>query len=72
MKKKSGWIDVNKGGHPKPNTIVIAHFKGVYGYRLVEFWVDGMGNPRYGSTIHPDGQGSRPATHWHPLPPLPR
>ena len=73
MKKKSGWINIDKTGkHPKSGTMVIAIYKGVYDHRIVLAWHDAGGTMHYGSPGHPDGQGSQPATHWHPLPPLPR
>lgn len=66
----SAWVAVNNK-LPMEGERVIAHYKGVYHYRLVTFWTDGSGAPHFGFCNEPDGKGSQPATHWHSLPELP-
>jgi len=55
---------------PKNMQRVIAHYQGVYDYRIVTFWQDNV-NDQFGLHNEPDGRGSQPATHWLPLPALP-
>ena len=49
---------------------VIAHYQGVYDYRVVTFWQDQV-NDHFGLPNERDGRGSQPATHWCALPKLP-
>lgn len=56
---------------PKTGQTVIAHYEGVYDYRLVVFWLDYELTPHFGRPNEPDGKGSQPATHWAPAPELP-
>jgi len=49
---------------------VVAHYAGVYQYRLATFWHDGF-NAHFGYPNEADGKGSQPATHWLPLPDVP-
>lgn len=64
------WIPV-KERLPQDGQTVMAHYKGVYDYRLVYFWLDGGNQPHFGGVDEPDGRGSQPATHWMELPELP-
>lgn len=66
----SAWKSV-KDSSPAESQRVIAIYRGVYHHRIVTFWRDGGGNHHYGHPSEPDGKGSQPATHWHPLPELP-
>lgn len=65
------WISV-KQSLPLDTQRVIACYVGVYHHRIVTFWKDAGGNPHFGFPNEPDGKGSQPATHWHPLPELPK
>ena len=67
----SGWI-LTKDRHPLEGQRVIAICHGVYHHRVVTFSHDSDGFPHYGSVYESDGKGSLPATHWHPLPELPK
>jgi len=68
--KAVGWHDC-RTSQPMESQRVIAIYKGVYHHRIVTFWIDDGGNAHYGFPTEPDGKGSQPATHWHPLPELP-
>jgi hypothetical protein len=66
----SAWVCV-KDKLPMESERVIAIYRGVYHHRLVIFWRDAGGTPHFGHPSDPDGKGSQPATHWHPLPEMP-
>jgi hypothetical protein len=66
----SAWMRV-EDALPMDSQRVIAIYRGVYHHRIVSFWRDRDGNPRFGHPSEPDRKGSQPATHWHPLPELP-
>jgi len=66
----NGWQKV-PDEMPENGQRVIAHFTGVYDYRLVTFWRDGGGRGHFGHPSESDGKGSQPATHWIPLADLP-
>ena len=62
------WISV-KDDLPEDLEIVLASYPPIYTYRVVTFWVDGGGNPHFGSFDEPDGKGSQPAKCWARLTP---
>jgi hypothetical protein len=66
----SAWVRV-KDKLPMESERVIAIYRGVYHHRIVTFWRDAGGTPHFGHPSEPDGKGSQPATHWHPLPEMP-
>lgn len=66
----TGWISV-KDRLPENGQRVLARYDGVYDYRIVEFWYNRPEDHHFGSPNEPDRKGSQPATHWHPLPPIP-
>lgn len=68
---RSGWIRV-EDRLPRQYQEVLASYKGVYDYRIVIFWKEKDGTPHFGAPHSLDGRGSQPATHWCPLPPLPK
>lgn len=64
------WVSV-KDMLPENGQRVVAHYAGVYNHRVVEFWYNDPEHYHFGSPHEPDGRGSQPATHWHPLPAIP-
>jgi len=71
MSTTTAWVRVTDS-LPTESSRVIAIYRGVYDHRIVTFWRDSGGTPHFGHPGDSDGKGSQPATHWHPLPDLPR
>lgn len=61
-----GWRRATEAS-PAEGELVICCYVGVYGPRIVTY-----SRGHYGCADEPDGKGSQPATHWMPLPTVPK
>jgi len=55
---------MNDEGILQDGDLVLTRYEGVYGWRLVTYWIDAGGISHFGMPDEIDGKGSQPATHY--------